>query len=395
MKKTNAKVDAVLYTSKTLADGSHPIMIRIREDGKRRYFSTGCSCKKSQWNKATGTVKSSVYEAVKINNKVGFLISEKWREIFAKLDKESEGNNAPTVGEIFASLMDELKRADKIGNASVYSTAKNMIAQILGQKLDFPIEKIDLDALNKIDAYMRSKCLKETTMHNRMRTIRAVWNYAIKKKYASRDAYPFAEFSLSRYSTKTTKRAISKEQVKAVINYNLPDDCSPWMKLARDMFAFSYLCGGVPFYDLCTLNEKNLTSGSLRYTRKKTHLEVKVAVPARAMEIVNEWKPKSKGYLFPILDASRHLTEQSQRNRIHKVYVKINGALKEIGRALGIESNLTTYVARHSFATVLKREGVPLEIISEALGHQDLSTTKIYLDSFSNDQMLEAQSKLL
>ena len=69
--------------------------------------------------------------------------------------------------------------------------------------------------------------------------------------------------------------------------------------------------------------------------------------------------------------------------------------VKEIGRALGIESNLTTYVARHSFATVLKREGVPLEIISEALGHQDLATTKIYLDSFSNDQMLEAQSKLL
>ena len=253
MKKTNAKVDAVLFTSKTLADGSHPIMIRVREDGKRRYFSTGCSCQKSQWNKSTATVKSSVYESVKINNKVGFLISEKWREIFAQLDKKSEENNAPTVGEIFASLMDDLKSAEKIGNASVYATTKNMVAQVLGQKLDFPIEKIDLEALNKVDAYMRSKGLKETTMHNRMRTIRAVWNYAIKRKYASREDYPFAEFSLSRYSTKTIKRAITKEQVKSVINYQLPDVCSPWMKLARDMFAFSYLCGGVPFYDLCTL----------------------------------------------------------------------------------------------------------------------------------------------
>ena len=395
MKQSFAKVDAVLFTSKTLADGSHPIMIRIREDGKRRYISTGCSCKKSQWNEATGTVKPSVYESVKINNKVGFMIGEVWQKIFAETFKKTDGETFTTVGEIFDTLIAGFKDSERYGNKTVYSTAKNMVAQVLGQKLDFPIEKIDLEALNKIDAYMRSKCLKETTMHNRMRTIRAVWNYAIKRKYASREAYPFAEFSLSRYSTKTTKRAITKEEVKSVINYELPDGCSQWAKLARDMFAFSYLCGGVPFYDLCTLNEKNLTSGSLRYKRKKTHLEVKVAVPARAMEIVNEWKPKSKGYLFPILDARRHLTEQSQRNRIHKCYYKINGALNDIGRALGIESNLTTYVARHSFATVLKREGVPLEIISEALGHQDISTTKIYLDSFSNEQLLDAQSKLL
>lgn len=395
MKRTNAKVDAVLFTSKTLADGSHPIMIRIREDGKRRYISTGYSCKKSYWNEATGTVKSSVYESVKINNKVGFMIGEVWQQIFADSDKKPDGDSSPTVCEILDELMDGLKRDGKLGNRSVYVTATNMIREVFKQKLNFPIEKIDVAALNKIDAYMRRKKLKDTTMHNRMRTIRAVWNYAIKHKYASRDAYPFTEFSLSRYSTKTTKRAITKEEVKAIINYHIPDDCGQWANLARDIFIFSYLCGGVPFYDLCTLNANNLTSCTLRYTRKKTHQVVTVAVPAMAMEIVERWRPKSKGYIFPILDASRNITEQSQRNRIHKCYYKINGALKDIGEKLGIEANLTTYVARHSFATVLKREGVPLEVISEAMGHQDIRTTKIYLDSFSNDQMLEAQSKLL
>lgn len=395
MKQSLAKVDAVLFTSKTLADGSHPIMIRIREDGKRRYISTGCSCKKSYWNEATQTVKSCVYESVKINNKIGFMIGEVWQNIFAETDKKQDWNSSPTVGEILDTLIADLKDNEKYGNAIVYSTTTNMLRSIFGKKLDFPIEKLNVAALNKIDAYMRRKKLKDTTMHNRMRTIRAVWNYAIKRKYASRDAYPFTEFSLSRYSTKTTKRAITKEEVKAVINYHIPDDCGQWPKLARDIFTFSYLCGGVPFYDLCTLTENNLTSGRIQYTRKKTHQLVTVAVPALAMEIVKRWRSKSKGYIFPILDAKRNTTEQSQRNRIHKCYYKINGALKEIGEKLGIEVKLTTYVARHSFATVLKREGVPLEVISEAMGHQDIRTTKIYLDSFSNDQMLEAQSKLL
>lgn len=391
----DTKIDAVLYTSKTLADGSHPIMIRIREDGKRRYISTGCSCKKYQWNEATGTVKSSVYESVKINNKVGFMIGEVWQKIFAETFKKTDGETFTTVGEIFDTLIAGFKDSERYGNKTVYSTTKNMLQRFFKKKLDFRIETIDEGKLNEIDSYMRSKGLKDTTMHNRMRVIRAVWNYAIKHKCASRDAYPFECFSLSRYNLKTEKRAISKDDIKKIIEYKPDFGDTLTVKLARDMFTFSYLCGGMSFYDLCTLSEDKISSGTIKYKRKKTHLDIKITIPERAIEIIKDWRPQSKGYVFPVLDKSIHTTEISQRNRVHRKYFVINNALKKIGEKLGIEAKLTTYVARHSFATVLKREGVSIDIISEALGHHNLNITKTYLDSFSNDQMLEAQSKLL
>lgn len=98
-------------------------------------------------------------------------------------------------------------------------------------------------------------------------------------------------------------------------------------------------------------------------------------------------------YLFPILSAL-HKTEQQKLNRLHKVITKVNRALKEIGTELGLPIKLTTYVARHSFATVLKRAGVSTSVISESLGHSSEKITQIYLDSFENSQIDEAMSHL-
>lgn len=73
----------------------------------------------------------------------------------------------------------------------------------------------------------------------------------------------------------------------------------------------------------------------------------------------------------------------------------MNDILRTLGKRLGIEANITTYVARHSFASVLKKSGVNIALISEALGHSDLATTQIYLDSFDNKQVDEAMKHLL
>ena len=84
-----------------------------------------------------------------------------------------------------------------------------------------------------------------------------------------------------------------------------------------------------------------------------------------------------------------------RKNRIHKVIGKVNPCLAEIGKMAGLETHLTTYTARHTFATVLKRSGVNIAIISESMGHSDIATTQIYLDSFENSQIDEAMKNLL
>jgi site-specific recombinase XerD len=101
------------------------------------------------------------------------------------------------------------------------------------------------------------------------------------------------------------------------------------------------------------------------------------------------------GYIFPILHQNIHRSEAQKYNRKKKVLLKINKALKEIAKIIGIKANLTTYVSRHSYATVLKNSGVNIALISETLGHSDLKTTQIYLDSFENSQIDEALGNLL
>lgn len=112
----------------------------------------------------------------------------------------------------------------------------------------------------------------------------------------------------------------------------------------------------------------------------------------KAIELINKYEDNS--YLFPILN-SFHKTDIQKANRVHKVISKVNKHLKQIGKELNLPIDLTTYVARHSFATVLKRSGVNTSIISESLGHSSEKVTQIYLDSFENSQINEAMNNLL
>ena len=104
---------------------------------------------------------------------------------------------------------------------------------------------------------------------------------------------------------------------------------------------------------------------------------------------------RNAGYLFPILDSKKHITEMQKYNRVRKVYRQINTELHEIAKRLEIEEDVTTYVARHSFATVLKKSGVNIGIISQALGHQDIKTTQVYLSKFDDEQVDSAMKNLL
>ena len=141
------------------------------------------------------------------------------------------------------------------------------------------------------------------------------------------------------------------------------------------------------------LTEKNIMDSRLVYRRKKTAKLINLPLQEEARRVLKRYKNNSSPYLFPIL-SNLHKTEQQRLNRLHKVITKINKALKAIGEELNIPIKLTTYVARHSYATVLKRAGVPTSIISESLGHSSEKITQIYLDSFGISQIDEALSHL-
>ena len=167
---------------------------------------------------------------------------------------------------------------------------------------------------------------------------------------------------------------------------------------SRNYFIFSYYAAGINFVDLAQLEWDNVEGSDLVYTRRKTSELLRVPLMKEALKILKEYRANHTSnqgnYIFPILDKDIHLTSSSISNRLHKVNHQMNKDLQEIGSELGIPIKLTTYVARHTFATVMKYQGVPTSIIGQALGHEDEKTTRIYLDSFGSEMMKEAFKKL-
>ena len=161
-------------------------------------------------------------------------------------------------------------------------------------------------------------------------------------------------------------------------------------QLARDMWLLSYYFNGIYRKDILNLKFKNIENESIHFLRQKTsstnHISkpIIVALIPQAIEIINRWKKRNaEDYVFPVLELSM-ITDEKLKVK-HQFIKTINKYMKRIGTEIGYDKPLTTYAARHSYATILKRSGAPLGFISESLGHKSLQTTEAYLDSFEDE----------
>ena len=235
--------------------------------------------------------------------------------------------------------------------------------------------------------------MADNTIGIRFRTLRAVYNLALAEGIVKVDCYPFKKYKVSKLHKETAKRAITKEQVKQVIEYDVSGSRF-YKRLAVDMFTFSYLMGGINFTDMACLTDKNIEGERLVYVRQKTKKLIMLPLQEKAIEIMNRYRSPQRRYIFPILD-NRERSPRQIRNRIYDVLAYVIGHLEDIGKELGIELKISSYVARHSYATVLKRAGVSTSVICESLGHSSERVTQIYLDSFENAQLDDAMKHLL
>ena len=241
--------------------------------------------------------------------------------------------------------------------------------------------------MQDFEAFLIRKGNTSNSIATKFSVLRAVYNKAVRHKVFAEAENPFKQYNVGRFWKPTRKRAITKEDVQRIQSLKLPASTEVYSTaFARDIFLFSYCVAGINFKDIATLRYGDIQNGRIYYQRHKT-----------GKELNSPSKPdaSSDDYIFPILDRHIHRSEQQICNRVHKVIGHVNSNLKRIAEMAGLKVNLTTYVARHTFATVLKRSGVNIAIISESLGHSDLETTQIYLDSFENSQIDEAMKNLL
>ena len=382
-------VSVVCYKYKQLLNGESPLMLRVTKQGKRKYQGLGVSIDAKYWDAILRliTEKTKEYQEQLIELKI------ENKEFTAKslVQKVTNPTKRKTVGELFIERIQELKDAKRLGYAESHETVYHSLLNFNGH-LDIYFSEIDKEWLQKYEAWLRNIGNKENTIGIRFRTLRAVYN--IEKQFVKPECYPFRSYKVSKLHQDTAKRALTKNDVLEIINYQAQSKKCRYRQLTVDLFAFSYFMGGINFKDIAFLKEDNIIDNRLSYIRRKTKQLITLPLQAQAIEIINKYKSTNNPYLFPIL-SSQPLTESQQRNRIRQVAKSINRNLKAIGEELNLPIDLTTYVARHSFATVLKRSGVNTSIICEAMGHSSEKVTQIYLDSFENEQVDAAMSNLL
>lgn len=397
-----ATISVICFKSKVLKNGESPLMVRICKNGKRKYKSLGISVNPVHWDfkKNLPKPKCPNYEALLI------LINEKISE-FQRIILDKRVNNAEftattllqatdtlqakqplSVGEAFLNYIQTLKDENRLRYAGMFEVSYSSFIKF-NKHLDIPFSDIDVAWLKKYEQWMKSNRYAINTIGTRLRHLRAVFNKVIETKQTT--AYPFSSYKLSKVNQQTAKRAISKQDIQRVINYKSKSEMEC---LAIDLFTFSYFTAGINFIDMAMLERNNIVDGQLIYYRKKTKKQIIIPLQDKAVEIIKKYSNEHSPYLLPILSPF-HKTEVQVANRLHKVLAKVNNHLKEIGEQLKLPMPLTTYVARHSYATVLKRAGVSTAIISESLGHSSEKITQTYLDSFDNEQIGNAMKNLL
>lgn len=394
-------VNVLYYKSKTLSNGEHPLMICISKGSKRKYLSLGISLLSQYWDSEKNRPKRNcpnrdlILKLIneKINLYTEHILDLKTtnREftIANLIDKVNGVSSSCTVSELFDVHIKQLTIEGRLKYASTFKELKNSLIKF-NYHLDILFSDIDIAWLKNYEGWLRKRGLAPNSIGVRFRTLRAIYNRAIEENIVKQDYYPFKAYKVSKLHEETIKRAITKEDLKNIIDYKTNGSNT---QLAIDVFYFSYLCAGINFTDIAYLKRDNLIDNRLVYSRKKTKKLIKVPLQNEALNIIEKYN-QNTSYLFPIL-SDFHKTDLQKMNRIRKLLKKVNEILKAIGEELNLPIKLTSYVARHSFATVLKRSGVSTSIISESLGHSNEKVTQIYLDSFENSQIDEAMKNLL
>ncbi|KAA6323943.1 Tyrosine recombinase XerC [termite gut metagenome] len=394
-------VSSILDDRRVTATG-YPVKIRVTYKRMRKYYSTGKSLSLEEWGKlpetksmkliATRSDIQNTFERIKkviieLEHGIGFT--------FDALNLRLGKANTGTINDAFRAKIEDMINAGSVGNAEVYKNSLTRMEHFGGELIAF--ESITVDWLKRYEKEMLNEGKSYTTISMYIRCIRALFNEAISMGTIRQNIYPFGKKQYEIPIGKGRKMALSLEQIKGIVTY---DDGSEATVKHRDLWFFSYLANGININDMLKLKYSNIVNNEICFYRSKTinttkeKKEICAIITPEMQAIINKWgnKEKSPGnYIFPYLIGNE--TPIQQKAVIKDIIRRINKRLKKIGNELGI-SGISTYTARHSFASVLKRSGANIAYISESLGHSDLRTTENYLASFEREER-EKNAKLL
>lgn len=430
----------IYFDNRMSKDGEWYVKYAVYFEKKQRYFTTGIKLdtedveflrkykvgltggvrdeyRRNLWGKIygkDGILQKATLIIEQLGNKFSFdTFKEK---ILSPVNQEKQ-----EISDIFSDMLaraSELRKTNNIGDADIYEWAVISLKRF-HKRPALNYQDIDKNFLERYEHWMlregktpQPKKDKEgniiprpgtpaspTTIGMYLRQVRAMYNLKKTNDKSLEESYPFGEDGYIIPSGRNIKKAITIDDIEKIISYT-PESGSEHMY--RDLWIFSYMSNGINFIDLLRLTwgDYNTKKGTIEFVRSKTKktkkdktLKIQIDLFPITTEIIERWGDKRGKYIFPFFTAT--MLPEKQRDVKRQVVKNTNKYMRRIAAKLGIVSDITTYTARHTFATVLLRSEVPLAFISQKLSHESIKTTQDYLGSFEDDQSKKYLSALL
>jgi len=317
--------------------------------------------------------------------------------------KASEGNS---VFYYYDQVISKNEKYGKFGTASSYDLSQKSINKFLQYKYGKETKnllfiEITPDWLQQYENWMlTTKKQSRTTVAIYLRALRAIFNQAIDENDVEKEYYPFGKRKYKIPKVRNVKKALSKEQLKQLFEAK-PQ--TPEQEKAKDFWFFSYAANGMNIKDIAQLRYENLDGNKLIFYRAKTINTSKADLkPVTAyltdypLKIIKKYGSENRGpkqLIFSIINDDE--SEVVNYNKIKSFTRFVNQHIKKLAEANGLPSDISTYWARHSFATSAIRNGATMEFVGEAFSHSNMKTTQSYFAGFEDEAKREFSESLM
>ena len=280
------------------------------------------------------------------------------------------------------NYINRLRKEGRYSTAHVYKNALYSFSKFCGT-LNMSFRQVTKGRLRRYGQYLYECGLKPNTISTYMRMLRSIYNRGVEAgsaPYVPRlfhDVYTGVDVR--------QKKALPAGELHKLL---YEDPKSERLRRTQTIAALMFQFCGMSFADLAHLEKSALDQSVLRYNRIKTKTPMSVEVLDTARGMINQLRsnqepiPDCPNYLFDILCGNKKRKDERAYREYQSALRRFNNRLKDLARALRLKSPVSSYTLRHSWATTAKYRGVPIEMISESLGHKSIKTTQIYLKGF-------------
>lgn len=395
--KNGVSVLTVLDTRRAKKSGLFPVKVQVVFRRKQKYYSTGKELSKENWEKLL-KAKSKLMIEIRSDVESSFsIVKQQINELIQKGEFSIESLNIrlgrqmkdSNLHNAFKLKMKELKDNEQASTYLSYQSALKSLENFGGTCI--PLENITTDWLKRCERFWLSEGKSYSSISIYFRALKCILNRAVRDDILKESSFPFGKNKYEIPEGCGRKLALNLSEIKKVMFYQ---DGSDDIEEFRDLWVFSYLCNGINFMDLLFLKYSNIVDGEICFVRSKTSRTAKHSKEIRAVitpemgNIIQRWgnaKLTSETYIFKYAKGTENAFERIRL--VRRIVTKCNRRLKKIAQGTGL-AQLTTYTARHSFATVLKRAGAKTSYISESLGHSNLAVTENYLAYFEKEERI-------